>query len=37
MEIVESTDHFLQTIYRIKDGISTLAICYTQKKKMLKS
>ena len=31
MEIVESTDHFLQTIYRVKDGISTIAICYNQK------
>ncbi len=31
MEIVESTDHYLQTVYRIEEGISTIAECYTQR------
>ena len=31
MAIVESTDHFLQTVYQIQEGISTIAVCYTQR------
>ena len=31
MKIVESTDHFLQTVYRIQDGLTTIAECYTQR------
>ena len=31
MKIVKSTDHFLQTVYRIQDGITTIAECYTQR------
>lgn len=31
LEIVESTDHFLQTVYHIRDGISIRAICYSYK------
>lgn len=31
MKIVESTDSFLQTVYRIQDGIATIAVCYTKR------
>lgn len=31
MKIVKSTDHFLQTVYRIQDGLTTIAVCYTQR------
>lgn len=31
LEIVESTDHFLQKVYHIKDGIIIRAICYSCK------
>ena len=31
MKIVKSTDSFLQTVYRIQDGIVTIAVCYTKR------
>ena len=31
MEIVESTDHFMQDVYRIEDEGRLVAICYRMK------
>ena len=31
MEIVETTDHFLQTVYRIYDGDHRMAEAYTKR------
>ena len=31
MEIVETTDHFLQTVYRIYDGVQRMAEAYTKR------
>ena len=31
MEIVETTDHFLQTVYRVYDGVRLVAKAYTKR------
>ena len=31
MEIVETTDHFLQTVYRVYDGVRLMAEAYTKR------
>lgn len=31
MEIVETTDHFLQTVYRVYDGMRRMAEAYTKR------
>lgn len=31
MEIVETTDHFLQTVYRVYDGVRRMAAAYTKR------
>ena len=31
MEIVETTDHYLQTVYRVYDGVRRMAEAYTKR------
>ena len=31
MKIVETTDHFLQTVYRVYDGVRCMAEAYTKR------